>query len=53
MGAGEAMAFTVNHCTKGGASNSGQPPAQVTEKADWQEVFYEGTDPPAQAGTGE
>ena len=27
--------------------------AQGTGKADWQEVFSDGTDPPAQAGTRE
>ena len=31
----------------------GQRTAQGTGKADWQEVFFDGTGPPAQAGTRE
>ena len=42
------------HSLRGGAAyKSGQRTAQGTVKADWQEVFSKGTDPPAQAGTRE
>ena len=37
----------------GAAQESGQCTAQGTGKADWQEVFSDGTDPSAQAGTRE
>ena len=35
------------------AQKSGQRTSQGTGKADWQEVFSDGTDHPAQAGTWE
>ena len=41
------------HCMAALLRKSGQRTVQGTGKADWQEVFSDGTDPTAQSGTRE
>ena len=41
------------HCMAALLRKSGQRLVKGTGKADWQEVFSDGTDPPAQPGTRE